>query len=359
MKKPKLHFSYNYIKKVKGKKNIYNDRYASYEYLDKKGSFAESISIKKFHLEDFNSTLGFSFPYMLINFFFLFKIFFYLIIKNLISFNTYLKKLFPKSENHLKQNKKLNKSCVIFGNGPSIKNLNLKKYRNIDSFFCNDAYLHKDFAKCNPNYLVFLDGFMFNPTANGLPLSKNNKLDPYRAKKVLQYKRLVNKKVPEKTNVILPYNISKESQERNKLFKNIKYVDLLNFELSDYIPSSSGLSTGLPFSINVLPWMILLAISMGYKKIYLLGSEQDIYLGGLNSFRSLKYDVTGAGVRKKTSKQLFVGCSNYISIISTKKILAAHLNLVKFSKKKGAKIINSTYRGILDMYPYRDKKFIK
>ncbi len=359
MKKSKLQFSYEYIKKVKGKKITKTHKFAPYEYLNKKGSFAENISVKKFHLEDFNSTLGFSFPYVLINFFFLFKILFYSILKILLNFNTYLKKLSPKNENHLKQNKKLNKSCIIFGNGPSVKNLNLKKYRNIDSFFCNEAYLHKDFDKCNPNYLVFLDGFMFNPTANGLPLSKNNKLDPYRAKNIIKYKKLVNKKVPENTNIILPYNISKESQGKNKLFKNIKYVNLLNFELSDYIPSSTSLSTGLPFCLNVLPWMILLAISMGYKKIYLLGSEQDIYLGGLNSFRSLNYDIKEVGVKKQTAKELFVGCSNYISIISTKKILAAHLNLVKFSKKKGAKIINSTYRGILDMYPYLDKKFIK
>ena len=84
-----------------------------------------------------------------------------------------------------------------------------------------------------------------------------------------------------------------------------------------------------------------------------------MYLGSLTSFRSLKYDLREAGVKKKNSKALYVGCNNYISIISTKKILAAHLNLVKFSKKKGTKIINSTFRGILDMYPYLDKKFIK
>ena len=70
MKKTKLQFSYNYTKNNKDKKITKIKKYIPYEYLDKKGSFSENISVKKFHLEDYNSTLGYSFPYVLINSFF-------------------------------------------------------------------------------------------------------------------------------------------------------------------------------------------------------------------------------------------------------------------------------------------------
>lgn len=55
------------LKKIKGKKTIRTVKYAPYEYLDKKVNLSQKISNKKFHLEDFNSTMGFSFPYVLIN----------------------------------------------------------------------------------------------------------------------------------------------------------------------------------------------------------------------------------------------------------------------------------------------------
>ena len=60
-------------------------------------------------------------------------------------------------------------------------------------------------------------------------------MDYYDAKNIQFYKSPEDFFISKKnTRIILPYNISKESQKQNKLFKNVKYVNLLNFEASPH-----------------------------------------------------------------------------------------------------------------------------
>ena len=92
---------------------------------------------------------------------------------------------------------------------------------------------------------------------------------------------------------------------------------------------------------------------MGFKKIYLIGAEQDMYITDTHFIsgndRQKDYLET-FGLEYKKEKNLYPNTTNYISMHLTKQILKSHINLNKFASTKNAKIINLTPGGILDVY---------
>lgn len=306
----------------------------------------------KFYYSNFILSQNKGFLNKFINFIYLIKLLLNQIIKLLINIEIIIKKKCKK-----KKNVKINKSktCYILGSGPSAKE-NMKLFEGKDTFVSNFFFQHKDIKTLRPKYYCLLDGKTFNPTRNGDALNNKN----FSKKSYLMVRNLtkkINNNCPN-AKIILPFEQAHASQEKFNFFnpKNIIYINNLSFDMADHIPKKLDISVGIPFSLNVVPWKICLAIVMGYKKIILYGCEQDIFINFKHAFKTKnqifnirkKFD----NLKKKNNYkyELYPDTSNYISIYLTLNILKCHLNLNSYAKKKRVKIINCTPAGILDVY---------
>jgi hypothetical protein len=306
-----------------------------------------------------------SFLKYLINFNYILKGFANLINEIFIFFNAYfISFFFYNKKKFLIADKKLkNKKCYIIANGPSSKNLDPKKFIDGDVLVMNLFSKNKLSKKFNIKYYFFLDDRLFIPKDDS-KIKFQNKLLTYQKKIFKEIKNNVNE-----CTFVFPYPASYDYVEKYFLpiLKKVKYINLLNFEIADYIPSYLNIKMGVPNSFNILPHVICCAILKGYKKIYIYGAEQDLYIKkdsfsvGRNQkninieelifaenqkeyLKNLRYS------KKNKSHQIRFENSNYVSIWSTLRILKSHRNLNIFSKKKGVRIYNKTKAGILDSY---------
>lgn len=320
------------------------------------------MSIKKYLPNKFYfSNLIFSqnknFLNKFINFIYLIKLLLNQIIKLFISIEIIIKKKFKKKK-IVKINK--SKTCYILGSGPSVKK-GIKFLRNKDTFVSNEFYKHKDIKILNPKYYCLLDGKTFNPTKNGsIYNSKNFSKVSYLY--VKKFSKNIQNNCPN-AKIILPFNEAHSGQKKFNFYDKDKifYVNTISFDMSDYIPKNLDLSVGIPFSMNIVPWKICLAIVMGYKKIILYGCEQDLFINFRHAFKSKNNIIKTRKFLDKfkpkiTKHGLYPDTSNYISLYLTLNILKAHLNLKEFAKSRGVKIINCTPTGILDLYDYKNIK---
>ena len=306
--------------------------------------FIKYIREKKFYMESFYFTLNNGFINKIINFSFLIKLLINFIIKFIIFLEISYKNKFSNQKKIFNISKKDN-TCFIFGHGPSFKTIDLKKFKNKETFFVNTAYNHQDYKYCNPKYHCILDSVMFNPTSDGSIYTKKSSINKKRFISIKEEATNINANI-QKAKILLPYPHAYNSQKKFKFYNemNVKYVKLLSHDISDYIPKKLTLNSGIPFSNNVIPWVICLTLAMNFKKIVLISCEQNMTLGGSHSFEKNKKFI------KDISLSKYVPCSNYISLYYSTKLLMAHINLNKFAKYKKAQIINCTPNGILDLY---------
>jgi hypothetical protein len=320
--------------------------------------------INKFYYSNFIFTQRNGIINPVINFFFIIKIVLNEVIKIIINFDIFLKKIINKNNVFLQEKNSKRKRCFILGNGPSITKLNLTFLKNEDTLVMNDFFKNHYCKKINPKFYFLLDGLYFQPeNLSNLNPKFSKSADLYIKKKA----KKINK-AAKNSQLVLPYPFAHKYQNRYKYYndKNIKYVRMLSFNISDYIPKNINIKIGVPFSFNVFTHVLCCAILMGYKEIYLMGAEQDMYLGNkaftnkLSNLKKQEKTFFNNDIKKQKVNQLIPECTNYISFWSTYEILKAHINLQSFAILRGVKIYNTTKPGILDMYKYTDiKKFIK
>lgn len=311
------------------------------------------LKLNKFYLSEFNFTEKNDYFNIIINIFFTIKFLINSLLKLFIISDIEVKKIFFKKKIIIDNIKKFDE-CFIISSGPSINFQDLEKLKSKNTFVSNDFHLHKDCKIVNPNFYCLLDGGCFNPTLNRDHITKENKLD----ERIFARLEKINKERSESSidsTFIFPLQAAKKSVEKYNFFENRKiiYLNMLSFDMADYIPKNLEISAGIPFSFNVLPWKICIAILMGFKKIYLIGAEQDMYITDTHfiSGNDRQKDYLHAfGLEYKKEKNLYPNTTNYISMHLTKQILKSHINLNRFALTKNAKIINLTPGGILDIY---------
>tara|TARA_A100001015_G_C14845714_1_gene654352 strand:+ start:277 stop:573 length:297 start_codon:yes stop_codon:yes gene_type:complete len=96
---------------------------------------------------------------------------------------------------------------------------------------------------------------------------------------------------------------------------------------------------------------------MGYKKIYLLGADQDLYLKDSYCTEIQKYYQKKI-LKKKNRYQMIATCNNFISSWSTYRLMQSHYSLSNYCKTNNVSIINLSQGGILDMYKNGELKTI-
>lgn len=163
---------------------------------------------------------------------------------------------------------KVNNTCVVIGNGPSLKeDINdILKLEKVD-FFCVNHMAESDyFTILRPNKYALLDSYFWSHDAD----------EKLKQKRMALFEAL-NKKVDWEINIYVPRNADLDYLKRNVINDNVKLIRLqvipvhdINYSKLPYILLQGVYS---PPPCNVLIYAIYLAIIAGYQRIDLYGAD--------------------------------------------------------------------------------------
>lgn len=241
-------------------------------------------------------------------------------------------------------NQYLGQRCFIVGNGPSIKDQDLTRLKNEETFVVNTFWNHLQYQTINPKNYVLVDAEFF-PTDE----KPHNfwSLDLVNKKEIL-------KSCPTR----LFFNINgKNFVEKNELFPDNPLHHLFFDGLFDErLKFNLDINGPVPTPKNVIIAALMCAIYMGFEEIYLLGCEHD-FLAHLNYFEGFKhfhetqkYDPTN----EKQAKYFALPTNSYEAFIHHTKILFQNYRLLKIKTARthpGVRIYNATPNSFLDVFP--------
>jgi len=164
--------------------------------------------------------------------------------------------------NYIFENIHVGEEAYLFGNGPSLRNVDFQKFANKITIGCNHLAIHRDFEQLDLKYMVLPEPFF------AYPFIKNQ----------------FNKKI----QINLFGKIFKMANKNSKaiIFTNIsnifgffgkKHYFFYGFGESELSIRNSDLSYKFGFGSSALNAMIGVAKYMGIKKVYLIGCD-NVYM---------------------------------------------------------------------------------
>lgn len=235
------------------------------------------------------------------------------------------------------------KTCIVLGNGPSIKE-DLKEILDLSlnsevmglNFFCNS----QEFQEIKPGLYCIADPVIFNsikgkqilPNALEDFIKNFNKIDWYCE---LYYPRHFDRKhvldkIKNPSVRKIPYN-STPLNSNNKL---------------THLFFKHGL--GMPIPESVIIPSIFISINQGFKKIYLFGVDHSwaryLEVDDNNNCSFLLSHFWGNDSRTHSDR----GMSDFF--LSQHRLFSSHEHLKKYSDYRGMKIINKTKKSLIDSY---------
>jgi hypothetical protein len=157
------------------------------------------------------------------------------------------------------------KRCFIFCNGPSVNKQNLLPLKDEIVFSVSSGYLHKDYHVINPRYHL-----VPRVIYEGSPFTEDV------AKKWFSE---MDSKLGD-AEIFLSVT-EKELVERNNLFTN-KKVNYIYFDNDSPIDRVEpiDIAVGSPCVQSVPIMCLIVAMYMGFKEVYLLGTDHDSFRTG-------------------------------------------------------------------------------
>ena len=242
----------------------------------------------------------------------------------------------------------LGKRCFILGSGPSIKKEDLKPLENEIVFALNNFYVHKDFD-------IIISGNVpkYYMTA---PIHL-----PQTEKEWYGWFSDMESHVPKNTNMTFVLNSYKENikyiLDKYDLFKEHKinwcYAGV-NYKENKFNEKAMDITKPIYAGEAVSIYAIILAIYMGFDKIYLLGMDHDYFLyDGESQMRMYEKAIHQNNELKRT----------YGNSFYTKEFLRQYNIFSKyeaFAENSNCKIYNASNGGVLKIYPrVKFKKLFK
>lgn len=254
--------------------------------------------------------------------------------------------------------KKNYNKCFIVANGQSLKDLDLKKIKNADIFVCNYFCFSQASKKVIPSFYTLTDGSFFNWQESYNLKSKTKKSAIKKNRYILSQ---ILKQTSKKTKFLIPSGFKKGLQTLDVIpNKRVNYFNELPYPIEEFLPNKLDINYGIPFGFNVFISNLCLAMALKYKKIYLVGADQDHYLTEKYSFnQNLKnFQLKRYWIKHKIDKyQLINSNKNILGFWSMYRSFKAFENILIYAKKNNIEIANCSTRGILDIFKY--KKFEK
>lgn len=211
--------------------------------------------------------------------------------------------------------------CFIVANGPSIIKQNILPLKNEHVFFINKGWRHKDYKKIKPEYYC-------------IPKVEESN------KESIRWLKFISKKILKNTSVFLSY-YDKNKCEKNKIFQNNTYFIIHHGSWKNFRFSNLNIVKPIPTISNSPMMCIQIAIYMGFKEIYLLGTDYDFltHYGKSTHFYKEKtivwHDIWGT----------------YEDCVKTfLQIMNEYRSIKLYSERRGIKIYNATLGGYLEVF---------
>lgn len=256
----------------------------------------------------------------------------------------------PGCKKYFKQNEKFRdryngKRCFIFGNGPSLNNVDFSLLRDEYTFTVNQLSRKKDFAKLCTNFHMWVDTRFFD-------LDPSDESDM----ELLQTMENVN---TEGNRPVVFYKW--EAYEAVKKFHLDEKLDIHFFTDVYYekkekmIKQKLSFTKFVPLLESVTQYAVVLAVYMGFKEIYLLGCDCtgfiNLVVPKLQKAEKSEYAYDISDNEKKRLEKIFsprdlrLDLSSYVNLFDTYEILG------KYCERNGVKLFNATENSLLDCLP--------
>ena len=249
----------------------------------------------------------------------------------------------PSIFNKVKLTQIKSESCIVLGNGPSIKE-DLKEILDLSlnsdvmalNFFCNS----EEFQQIKPGLYCIADPVIFNsiqgeeilPNAIGDFIRNFNKIDWHcdlYYPKHFDRKYVLNK-IKNPLVRKIPYNSTPLSSRHKLTHLCFKY------------------NLGMPVPESVIIPSIFITINQRFKKIYLFGVDHSwaryLEVDGSNNCSFLLSHFWGNDNRTRSDR----GMSDFF--MSQHRLFSSHEQLKKYSAYRNVKIINKTKTSLIDSY---------
>ena len=237
------------------------------------------------------------------------------------------------------------KRCFIIGSGPSIKDQDLLKLHNEQTFVVNTFWNHPQYKEISPKYYVLLDGDVFP--------QPGQKLNFF----VEQFLAKINLLSSCPTGFFFHVS-SRDFMEKNNVFSNNKIHYIFSQgNLKDNLDFNIDIDKMVPYGKNVIVSSIMIAAYMGFEEIYLLGCEHDFlaypsykHYEKFPHFFSNPYNLS----EKEDTGYYAMAIMPYEKHIYSSLILFKNYRLLKEKlaiKKPAIKIYNATPNSFLDVFP--------
>lgn len=163
------------------------------------------------------------------------------------------------------QNIHLGEECYLFGDGGSLKFFDLTKFNNKVGIATNNFMFHKDFKNLNIKYYCIYEPYWFLPFFfSGMRDKKNFKRFKFIKNKIQEEHRNIARNNQEIT-FITDISNSIKFKGKNVLYMSDKIIN--SFVPEDFITQKINCFEGS------LRLQIMLAIYLGFKKVYLVGHD--------------------------------------------------------------------------------------
>jgi hypothetical protein len=250
------------------------------------------------------------------------------------------------------------KRCFVIGSGPSVKEIDLNKFKDEYTFVCAQFDRHPQFKSLEPSFYILSDSSYFTER-------EGNNYWPEQFK-------LKDKTIDKNTTIFVDLK-AKDFIEKYSMFRNHQYY---------YCGTQGIFSENLPLNINLdkyTPWpknsvlqCLMIAVYLGFTEIYIMGCEHNflnynIGLGKAAAFEhSYEDEISKADISNdEVMKKFLIPREQYMTYEGN----VAHVfQLFKnyrffYSKVRKAhpntKIYNTTPNSFLDVFPHIDLEKVK
>ncbi len=233
------------------------------------------------------------------------------------------------SKNESLRNAHRGQRCFILATGPSIKRQDLRLLEGENCIAVSNFFVHPDFARIKPRYYCLAP---YHP-----PITEE-----------AWASWLAELETGTEDATMFFGLADRERNQRNGRFLN-RSVHYLNFRDGDVrFTGDVDLTRSLPGPQSVTIMALMLAIYMGFKKIYLLGCDHDwiLHLNTSGHF----YDEREHALNRKGYSEWFTTdfeshCHDYVRLWQQYKALKC------IASTKSISIYNATNGGLLDVFP--------
>lgn len=252
--------------------------------------------------------------------------------------------------------KRINSTCIILGNGPSLQTSILKSFKSVkeaDLICVNYFPLTDLFIELKPRFFVACDSVLWDKNYNPDLVIKSEKMFDH-----------MNNIVDWDFYLFIPSSSKNIGDWQQRVYKN-RHIHILYYNLTPiegvrkinfYLYS---VALGMPRPHNVLIPSIVHAINLNYKKIFLFGvdhswlneisiNEENEVMVGLHHFYN--ENATNHPIRKSKSESMKL--HEVLETFAT--VFKGYHELNEFSKSKNIQIFNSTPNSFIDAFIRKD-----